>query len=81
VALKLCPAAIAGQAFPIEDELRQLRDVAADQVLGPSARAIVQAARARDIPAGKATSDGERFGLMAASWALGGNHLSDRAGA
>jgi cyanophycin synthetase len=49
-ALGICRAAGEGRAFPVDEELRRLRDLADDQVLGPSTRAVVEAARARGIP-------------------------------
>jgi cyanophycin synthetase len=49
-ALAMCRAAWEGQPFPVADELARLRALADDQRLGPSTFAIVEAARARDIP-------------------------------
>src|SRR5206468_809465 len=49
-AIDLCRAACEGRSYPIDEELRRLRDIADDERLGPSTLAIVMAARARDIP-------------------------------
>jgi len=50
VAHRLCLAAIHNQPFDVATEVKRLRDMADDVCLGPSTRAIVSAAEARDIP-------------------------------
>jgi cyanophycin synthetase len=49
-ALEVCRTACEGRPFPIEEELRRLEGLAADERLGGSTLAVVQAARARGIP-------------------------------
>jgi cyanophycin synthetase len=49
-AMRLNQAAVYGTPFDIKEELDRLRDMADDLCLGPSTRAIVDAAEARDIP-------------------------------
>jgi cyanophycin synthetase len=49
-ALDLCRAAWDGQAYAIDEEIARLRVLADEQRLGPSTLALVEAARARDIP-------------------------------
>ena len=48
---RLLLAAVHDQPFDIHAEVRKLRDLAHDVCLGPSTEAIVQAAKARGIPA------------------------------
>jgi len=50
VARELCLAAIYDRPFDVAAQLQRLRDLAQDVCLGPSTRAIVAAARARNIP-------------------------------
>ncbi|HEY2839119.1 MAG TPA: cyanophycin synthetase [Pirellulales bacterium] len=50
VAHRLCLAAIHNQPFDVTTEVKKLRELADDVCLGPSTRAIVSAAEARDIP-------------------------------
>jgi cyanophycin synthetase len=50
IALALCRAAWEGQPSPIDAEMKRLRALADAQRLGPSTLAIVEAARARQIP-------------------------------
>jgi cyanophycin synthetase len=50
VAQRLIMAAIAGDEFPIADELKRLRALLLDVQLGPSTRSIVDAAVDRGIP-------------------------------
>ena len=49
-ATALCAAAAGDQPFDLAAEVKRLRDVADQVCLGPSTRAIVQAARQRGIP-------------------------------
>jgi cyanophycin synthetase len=55
VASGLCRAALQDALFPIAGEVRRLREVADRVCLGPSTRAIVQAARRRGIPTRRLT--------------------------
>ena len=50
VAHRLIMTAIAGEEFPIAEELKRLRSLLLDVQLGPSTRSIVDAAVARGIP-------------------------------
>ena len=47
---RLCLAAVYDHAFDVNEEIRKLRALADDVILGPSTRAMVDAARARGIP-------------------------------
>ena len=49
-AVALVEALIRGEEFPLQEILKKAQEIAADTELGPSTRAIVDAARARDIP-------------------------------
>ena len=49
-ALALCQAAWEDRLYPLDEELARLRELADDQQLGPSTLAVVEAARARQIP-------------------------------
>ena len=49
-ARELVMASVEGKSFELETELERLRELADKLCLGPSTRAIVQAARARGIP-------------------------------
>jgi len=50
VAFRLCQAAVHDRPFDVAAEVKKLRDLADDVCLGPSTRAIVNAAEAREIP-------------------------------
>jgi cyanophycin synthetase len=50
VAFRLCQAAVHDGAFDVTGEVKKLRELADDVCLGPSTRAIVNAAEAREIP-------------------------------
>lgn len=60
-ALALLRAAWEGQPYPVADELTRLRDLADDQQLGPSTRAVVEAAHARQIPVDHFNPDDGRY--------------------
>jgi cyanophycin synthetase len=49
-AVELVEAALRGEAFPLEERIREARAIAADTELGPSTRSIVEAAERRGIP-------------------------------
>jgi cyanophycin synthetase len=51
VAVELVEALIGGEAYPLEEKLREARHLVARYELGPSTRAIVDAASRRNIPA------------------------------
>ena len=48
---ELLAAAIAGEPFPVEQTVAQMREKLLEEQLGPSTRSIVAAAQRRDIPA------------------------------
>jgi cyanophycin synthetase len=50
VAVELVEALIRGEAYPLEEKLREARSLVARYELGPSTRAIVDAASRRNIP-------------------------------
>jgi cyanophycin synthetase len=50
VAVELVGALISGEAYPLEEKLREARCLVARHELGPSTRAIVDAAARRNIP-------------------------------
>ena len=50
VAFRLCQAAVHDRSFDVTGEVKKLRELADDVCLGPSTRAIVNAAEAREIP-------------------------------
>jgi cyanophycin synthetase len=60
-ALELCRAAAAARSFPIDEELRLLRELAGAQRPGPTTQAIVEAARARGIPVDYLNPDDGRY--------------------
>jgi cyanophycin synthetase len=49
-AVELVEALIKGEPFPLEERVEEAKQIAADTELGPSTRAIVEAAERRDIP-------------------------------
>jgi cyanophycin synthetase len=49
-AVELVEAVIAGRQFPLTDIIEEAKEIAADTELGPSTRAIVEAAERRGIP-------------------------------
>jgi cyanophycin synthetase len=49
-AVELVEALIAGEEFPLEERLEEAKQIAAETELGPSTRAIVEAAERRGIP-------------------------------
>jgi cyanophycin synthetase len=51
VAVELVEALIKGEAYPLEEKLKAARSLVARHALGPSTRAIVEAAERRNIPA------------------------------
>jgi cyanophycin synthetase len=51
VAVELVEALVKGEAYPLEEKLREARRLVARYELGPSTRAIVEAAERRNIPA------------------------------
>jgi cyanophycin synthetase len=50
VAVELVGALVKGEQFPLEERIKAARTIVADAELGPSTRAIVDAATRRDIP-------------------------------
>src|SRR5437763_5614815 len=60
-ALDVCRAACEGRPYPIDEELRRLRDLADGERLGPSTLAIVRAAQARGIPVDLLNPDDGRY--------------------
>jgi cyanophycin synthetase len=54
---RLCLASIHDQPFDVDSEIERLRDLAHRVSLGPSTRAIVEAARARGIPFRRLNTD------------------------
>lgn len=63
-ALALCRAALEGHPFAVAEELARLRDLADEQRLGPSTLAIVEAARAREIPVDHFNPDDGRYLIL-----------------
>ncbi len=53
---RLIMAAVDGTAFDVQGEVNRLRGVLLDEQLGPSTRSIVEAAKAREIPARRLNS-------------------------
>jgi cyanophycin synthetase len=56
-AVELVEALIRGEAYPLEEKLREARRLVARHELGPSTRAIVDAASRRNIPAFRLGTD------------------------
>jgi cyanophycin synthetase len=50
VAVELVDAVVRGDAFPLEEKLKEARRIVARMELGPSTRAIVESAERRNIP-------------------------------
>lgn len=63
-ALALCRAAWEERSYPLADELTRLRALAEEQRLGPSTLALVEAARARDIPVDHFNPDDGRYLIL-----------------
>jgi cyanophycin synthetase len=63
VALRLVEGLARGEAVSLDDDLEELTYWARRQALGPSTRAIVEAARRRDIPLFRVTEDASLFQL------------------
>lgn len=63
-ALALCRAAWEAKSFAIGEELARLRALADEQRLGPSTLALVEAARARDIPVDHFNPDDGRYLIL-----------------
>lgn len=61
VALDLYRAAWEGRSYAIDEELARLSNLAEDQRLGPSTLAVVEAARARQIPVDHFNPDDGRY--------------------
>ena len=57
VAVELVEALVNGEAYPLEEKLAEARRLIARTELGPSTRAIVEAARRRGIPTFRVNSD------------------------
>jgi cyanophycin synthetase len=57
VAVELVEALVKGEAYPLEEKLREARSLVARYELGPSTRAIVDAASRRNIPAFRLGTD------------------------
>jgi cyanophycin synthetase len=57
VAVELVEALIRGESYPLEEKLREARSLVARHELGPSTRAIVDAASRRNIPAFRVGTD------------------------
>ena len=57
VAVELVEALIRAEAYPLEEKLREARRLVARHELGPSTRAIVDAASRRNIPAFRVGTD------------------------
>jgi cyanophycin synthetase len=62
-AIELVTALARGEQFDIDPLLRYLRRIANRHALGPSTRAIVEAAQARNIPCERLTDDASLFQL------------------
>src|ERR1051325_1839036 len=57
VAVELVDALVGNEPYPLEEKLEEARRLIARTELGPSTRAIVEAARRRDIPVFRVNSD------------------------
>ncbi|HEY7156629.1 MAG TPA: hypothetical protein VH575_21855 [Gemmataceae bacterium] len=60
-ALEMCRAAREDLPFALGEELARLRALAEEQILGPSTRAVVEAARARGIPVAHLNPEDGRY--------------------
>ncbi|HEY7152834.1 MAG TPA: hypothetical protein VH575_02645, partial [Gemmataceae bacterium] len=60
-ALEMCRAAREDRPFALDEELTRLRTLAEEQILGPSTRAVVEAARARGIPVAHLNPEDGRY--------------------
>jgi len=63
LALELVESLAAGREFALQDRLQELRDMAKHAALGPSTKAIIDAAEQRDIPVLRLTDDANLFQL------------------